>query len=57
MTGKELKVLVAQIPDDDKVFICGPDSGGYDWTFHDDAKVEPNELVIAAWTLKGTTKE
>jgi hypothetical protein len=33
MTGKELKELIAEVPDDAEVEIAGADSGGYDITW------------------------
>lgn len=59
MTGKELKKYIAAIPDDAAVLICGPDSGGYDWTFCNKVKVlKPSNKVYEhkpskAWFIVG----
>lgn len=52
MTGRALKRLVAQIPDDAKVKIAGPDGGGYDWVWCSGASVKFDEEE-KSWVVEG----
>jgi hypothetical protein len=56
MNGKELKDLVATIPDEAQMLIAGPDSGGYDWTYHYKAIVRV-PTRIGHYIFEGVTSD
>lgn len=58
MTGKELKELVSNIPDDAIVQVAGPDGGGYDYTYHSYAVVDgPYPELSVNYFLKGVERD
>lgn len=41
MTIGDLKALLESYPDNATLYVCGADSGGYDWTYLEKAAIEP----------------
>lgn len=56
MTGKQLKVLVSSLPDEATVLVAGPDNGGYDYTYLDDATIDHNRFNDT-YFLKGVGED